>query len=82
METKIKTKSTAAHGDLPTGQAGKKYIRAIGRRKTATAVVKIYQDGTNTFTINGKKSSEYFPTAELQKVIHDPVTKTKNTAIY
>lgn len=60
----------------------KKYLRAVGRRKTAVAVVKIYQDGSNSFTINGKKSSEYFPTDELQKVIHDPITKTKTTEKY
>lgn len=56
-----------------------KYIRAIGRRKEATAVVKIFANGSNVFTINGKKSSEYFPTEELQKIIHDPIAKTKIT---
>lgn len=60
----------------------KTYIRALGRRKTATAVVKLYENGTNTFTINGKKSSEYFPTEELQKIIHDPIVKTKTTEKY
>ena len=60
----------------------KTYLRAIGRRKTATAVVKIYENGSNTFTINGKKSSEYFPTEELQKIIHDPLAKTKTTEKY
>jgi len=60
----------------------KTYIRALGRRKTATAVVKLYENGTNTFTINGKKSSEYFPTEELQKIIHDPIFKTKTTEKY
>jgi small subunit ribosomal protein S9 len=53
------------------------YIRAIGRRKTSTAVVKLFKNGTSTFTINDKKSSEYFPTDELQKIIHEPVAKTK-----
>lgn len=60
----------------------KTYIRALGRRKTATAVVKLYENGTNTFTINGKKSSDYFPTEELQKIIHDPIAKTKTTEKY
>ncbi len=60
----------------------KTYIRALGRRKTATAVVKLFENGSNTFTVNGKKSSEYFPTEELQKIIHDPITKTKTTEKY
>lgn len=60
----------------------KTYIRALGRRKTATAVVRLYENGSNTFTINGKKSSEYFPTLELQKIIHEPISKTKTTEKY
>lgn len=60
----------------------KTYIRAIGRRKTATAVVKVFENGTNTFTVNDKKSSEYFPTEDLQKIIHDPINKTKTTEKY
>jgi len=58
------------------------YIRAIGRRKTATAVVKLFENGSNTFTVNDKKSSEYFPTDELQKIIHDPISKTRTTEKY
>ncbi len=60
----------------------KTYIRAIGRRKTATAVVKVFENGTNTFTVNDKKSSDYFPTEDLQKIIHDPINKTKTTEKY
>ena len=58
------------------------YIRAIGRRKTSTAVVKLFKNGSNTFTINDKKSSEYFPTDELQKIIHEPIAKTKTAEKY
>ncbi len=60
-----------------TKKTAEKYIRALGRRKTATAVVRMYPNGSNVFTVNGKKSSEYFPTEELQKIIHDPITKAK-----
>lgn len=60
----------------------KKYFRAIGRRKTSTAVVKIFPSATNSVSVNGKKASEYFPTEELQKIIHDPITKTKITEKY
>jgi small subunit ribosomal protein S9 len=47
----------------------KKYFRAIGRRKTATAVVKLIKATKNSYTINGKDFTEYFPTAELKKII-------------
>jgi small subunit ribosomal protein S9 len=47
----------------------KEYIRAIGRRKTATAVVRLVKASKNSYTINGKDFTVYFPTAELKKII-------------
>jgi small subunit ribosomal protein S9 len=46
----------------------KEYFRAIGRRKTATAVVRLYKASKNTYSINGKDLLTYFPTAELKKI--------------
>ena len=42
---------------LPTG----KYIEAVGRRKVATARVRIYEDGGD-FVVNGKVVGKYFIT--------------------
>lgn len=47
----------------------KEYYRAIGRRKTATAVVKIKKSSKNSYTINGKDFTVYFPTPELKKIV-------------
>lgn len=47
----------------------KKYFRAIGRRKTSTAVVKLIKASKNTYTINNKDLVEYFKTAELRKIV-------------
>ncbi len=47
----------------------KEYFRAIGRRKTATAVVKLIKASKTTYDINGKELSVYFPTAELKKIV-------------
>ncbi|HZX74178.1 MAG TPA: 30S ribosomal protein S9 [Cyclobacteriaceae bacterium] len=47
----------------------KEYIRAIGRRKTATAVVRLYKASKTSYSINGKDLAVYFPTAELKKVV-------------
>ena len=47
----------------------KEYFRAIGRRKTSTAVVKLYKASKTTYTINGKDFTEYFPTPELKKIV-------------
>ena len=50
-------------------EKSKEYFRAIGRRKTATAVVRLYKAGKTTYKINGKDFTEYFPTAELKKIV-------------
>ncbi|MDE2031182.1 MAG: 30S ribosomal protein S9 [Patescibacteria group bacterium] len=49
--------------------ATKEYFRAIGRRKTATAVVKLYKSSKTSYSINGKDLVVYFPTAELKKIV-------------
>jgi len=47
----------------------KEYFRAIGRRKTSTAVVKLSKATKNSYTINGKDFTEYFKTADLKKIV-------------
>lgn len=47
----------------------KEYYRAIGRRKTATAVVKLTKSSKTSYSINGKELAVYFPTAELKKIV-------------
>ena len=47
----------------------KEYARAVGRRKTSTAVVKLIESTKNSYSINGKDLSEYFPTPTLKKII-------------
>lgn len=47
----------------------KEYFRAIGRRKTSTAVVKLIKAAKNSYTINGKDFTEYFKTADLKKIV-------------
>ncbi len=47
----------------------KEYIRALGRRKTATAVVKLKKAAKTSYSFNGKDLLAYFPTAELKKIV-------------
>jgi small subunit ribosomal protein S9 len=51
--------------------ATKEYIRAIGRRKTSSAVVKLYASSKTSYNINGKDLKTYFPTTDLQKIVTD-----------
>lgn len=47
----------------------KEYIRAVGRRKTATAVVRLTKSTKTSYTVNGKDFTEYFPTVDLRTII-------------
>ena len=53
----------------------KKYIEAIGRRKTSTARVRIKESTKANFLINGKDSKEYFKSEVEQRLILDPMIK-------
>ncbi|MFT5359666.1 MAG: small subunit ribosomal protein S9 [Candidatus Paceibacteria bacterium] len=55
----------------------KKYTESIGRRKTATARVRLTEAKQLSIVVNDKESSIYFPTTELQKIIHDSFSRTK-----
>lgn len=58
--------------------ATKKYIEAIGRRKTAVARVRVTLGGSKaSFTVNDKPLDEYFPLAEHQMVARESLTSTK-----
>lgn len=54
----------------------KKYIEAIGRRKTSTARVRIIPAAKQSITINDKQLADYFKTNELQVVALEATTKS------
>lgn len=56
-----------------------RYIEAVGRRKTATARVRITPAPKMSFEINGKTIETYFPTKELQTVATEAFTEAKLT---
>jgi small subunit ribosomal protein S9 len=51
-----------------------RFIEEVGRRKTATARVRIIL-GEKENTVNGKPFEKYFPTKELQSVAVSPFVK-------
>lgn len=56
-----------------------RYIEAIGRRKTASARVRITPASKMSFDINGKTIEEYFPTKELQMTAVESFKESKLT---
>lgn len=57
-----------------------RYIEAIGRRKTATARVRLTPADETTVTVNDKNLTDYFPHASLHKDVHS-VLETKDAGI-
>lgn len=52
-----------------------KYFEGIGRRKTAVARVRIFEDGKGEFIVNDKNLNDYFPVSELQIVAKEAFSK-------
>lgn len=46
--------------DEPTSDKKNQYYRAVGRRKQAVAMVRLYKNGTGAVTVNGKTLKEFF----------------------
>ena len=54
------------------------YIEAVGRRKTSTARVRIWQAAKASFVVNEKDAKEYFKTEDTRRLIGDPIMKGTN----
>lgn len=56
------------------------YIEGIGRRKTASARVRLTPSSATTIVVNGKPHTEYFKHLALQQVVTD-ILETKEAGI-
>ncbi len=54
-----------------------KYIETIGRRKTASARVRMTPASKTSYLVNGKELAAYFPTKELQDTVTSAITDSK-----
>lgn len=50
-----------------------KYIYALGRRRTASARVRLYLNKEGSIEVNGKKIEEYFPGKKLKVLYIEPL---------
>lgn len=66
------TKSSKTTKTSKAAKAVSQYTRALGRRKSATAIVRVY-DSKGSLTVNTKTLEEYFPVLELQKQVQGPL---------
>ncbi len=58
----------------PKAKKETKYYSGVGRRKTSTCVVRIYEKKGGGIVINDKKIEDYFPTFDLQKKVKEPLS--------
>jgi small subunit ribosomal protein S9 len=75
---KAKPKAVKKEVKKPKKVIEEKYFEAVGRRKTAVARVRLFTKGKKEFLVNGKSLSEYFPTLELQQIVHDSLERMKS----
>lgn len=64
---------------MATG-AVKRYIEAVGRRKTAIARVRATESTRSSLSVNEKDIQTYFPTEALRLTASDALTKAKVAA--
>lgn len=50
-----------------------RYTEAVGRRKTATARVRITPAKSSSMTVNGRDAQEYFPLSIQMKTAYEPL---------
>ena len=60
---------------LTKEKSKERYCEAVGRRKTSTARVRIFESTKMNFIINGKDAKEYFKTEGERRLILDPMIK-------
>lgn len=64
----INTKEKKTIKQTSSSKTGR-YIEAIGRRKTAAARVRIFEDKKQSFIINERTLEKYFPTHQMQTTV-------------
>ena len=54
-------------------ESKRQYQYGTGRRKASVARVRLYQEGTGSFTINGRDIDDYFGLDTLKMVVRQPL---------
>lgn len=67
---------------MTTKTTTKKYIEAVGRRKTSTARVRLTEASKNTYVVNGLALEEYFSTKVLQNKVKEALELKKMPSKY
>ena len=53
------------------------FFYGTGKRKTAVARTRLFQNGTGTILVNNRPFEDYFPSKTLQMIVQQPLKLTK-----
>ncbi|MCG2701109.1 30S ribosomal protein S9 [Candidatus Parcubacteria bacterium] len=53
-----------------------KFIGAVGKRKTSTAIIRLYKNGKGIIVFNGKSINDYFDANILRTIVLQPLKLT------
>lgn len=76
-EKKIAVAAVPVAEEETKNQKSEKFYEAVGRRKNASARVRLYTKG-NGYEVNKKDFKEYFPLITLQRILEAPLRKMKS----
>lgn len=77
VETTEEKRSPKSAKEKTVALKPERYYEAVGRRKTATARIRLYTKGQG-IVVNGKDYTEYFSTDLLQKIAESSLKKMKS----
>ena len=69
----VKAKNEKTEEVAPKPTHSGKYFYAVGGRKDAKAMVRVYEKGKGGIKINDKDYKEYFPYFEFQQIVEAPL---------
>jgi len=75
--TSVSKKGTATEESEKDDAQSSRYYEAVGRRKRATARVRLFTKGEKEFSVNSQKHSKYFPSKELREIADGALRKMK-----
>jgi len=83
LEKKTTVKKAVRKKEIDIQDKLKRYYEAVGRRKTASARVRLFtcqpfEGEKGRITVNEKPYDEFFPTFELQQIVISPLKKMKS----
>ncbi|HYD92735.1 MAG TPA: 30S ribosomal protein S9 [Flavobacterium sp.] len=77
VDEAVATPATPVEKKAPRASKAKAsgtYVYAIGRRKSSTAKINLFEGGSGNITVNGKSAKDYFAYDPFERLVFEPLT--------